>query len=372
MAVLESGFMPVGITDFAAEGVFARSFGNMRTGTVYVDALSQAFSKQEIKSVFTPRGVEEIKAREMEVKAALNTDSALFATGTYYSGTSGSVPVTHPIWVDGTLYDKTARAYPLASGLIPRVANKGIFATIAKRTALPTAVWRAQGAAQTSATSTYSMAAAPIKCLYSLGEVSGLAQADKTFADHIAMEKEAHFRACIELLENTMCVGDTSAAAYYNAWQGFQNAVTTNTSNQSAAPLALSLMDTALSTIAGKKGECDLIVTDYTTWYSLKALLKPYTIYNDPVSRLNAFGFNAIDYMGIPVVVSLSMPTTASSHEMHFYTVRKEGNVQLRVLQDLMVEDKPSDADSYRFLWKMYVTEVIVYEDWNYRLYGLE
>ena len=89
-------------------------------------------------------------------------------------------------------------------------------------------------------------------------------------------------------------------------------------------------------------------------------------------SRLNAFGFNAIDYMGIPIVVSLSSPTDDDERELNILTVRKQGNMQLRMLQDIMFEEKPSSADSYRFMFKAYFTMIICFEDWNHRIYDLE
>ena len=367
MTVIETRFDSNVPNEFAVDGLFQRSFGKtMPHGHVYMDLLSNT----EAKSRFNDRTQKEIKSMETEVKAALQTDSPLFATGTNFSGTSGSIPVLHPIWVDEKLYDKTAKNYPLASGLIPRVANRGIFATVVKRTALPTAAWRAQGAAQPSDASTYSMSTVPIKAIYSLGEVGGLFAADNTWLDRVAMEKEAHMRAVTELLESTIIEG--SASTTPASFSGFSTLVTTNTENMSGAPIALSTIDTELVACREANGDPDLIVTDWKTFYDVKAQLKPFVSYVNPTSRLSAFGFEAIDYQGIPIVVSMKMPTTGASREMHIWTVRKENNAQLRVLQDMVAELKPSDADSYRFLIKAYLTFVLVYEDWCSRIYGLE
>jgi len=353
--------------EFAVDGLFQRSFGKtMPHGHIYMDVLGDV----EAKSRFNEKTQKEIKSMEMEVKAALQTDSPLFATGTNFSGTSGSIPVLHPIWVDEKLYDKTSRNYPLASGVIPRVANRGIFATVVKRTALPTAAWRAQGAAQPSDASTYSMSTVPIKAIYSAGELGGLFMADNTWLDRVAMEKEAHMKAVTALLESTIISGNASTTPA--GFSGFSTLVTTNTSNQSGNPIALSTIDTEIVACIEKNGDPDVIVTDYKTFYDVKAQLKPYISYVNPTSKLSAFGFDYIEYQGIPIVVSKSMPKSGAAREMHVWTVRKEGNAQLRVLQDMIAEIKPSDADSYRFLVKAYLTFVLIYEDWCSRIYGLE
>ncbi|MCX6822075.1 MAG: hypothetical protein NTW30_04845, partial [Candidatus Aenigmarchaeota archaeon] len=178
--------------------------------------------------------------------------------------------------------------------------------------------------------------------------------------------------AVTELLENTIVKGDITSATYTQGFNGFSSLVTTNYKDMSGAPIALSIIDAELVKIRELKGEPDLIVTDWKTFYDLKAQLKPFVSYVNPSSKLSAFGFDSIDYQGIPVVVSLSMPTTGAGREMHIWTVRKEGNAQLRVLQDMIAEIKPSSADSYRFLIKAYLTFVLIYEDWCSRIYGLE
>ena len=372
------GEMPSNITH---ELVYQANFGDMPDKSVYLDTLAGAFSPEA-----TIDRREEVKAEifkyKPEIKAfiegkAVTTGSPLFAIGTTYSGTSGSIPVMLPTIVDPSLYDKTKRATPLASGLIPRVTNKGLFADYIKRTALPSAMWKAEMGALDAQASTYSRAATAVKFLYAVGEISGpMMVASKVWQNALTLETEAHYRALKEMEEDTIIngyptTGDVSGGTTdAKAFTGLIQTITTNYTNKSSAVVTLSNIRDAIRVIREAKGEPDLIITDYKTLDDVKGLIQDLMRYPAPTASI-AFGIQTIEFEGIPIIPDLFMPTTATSREMLVLSVRKQGNIQMRVLQEAAFEELGKNADSYRFMIKEYLTMIVVYEDWCYRIYNL-
>lgn len=341
------------------------SFGNLPNKTVYLDRLAGIFDQAK-----------SIDKRE-EIKA-LTTTSPLFAIGTSYSGTSGSIPVLVPTIVDSQLYDLTFRATPLASGLLPRVTNNGLFADYIRRTALPAAKWKGETAALASAESTYDRLAQPVKFCYAVGELSGpLMVASKIWQDALRIETEAQYRSLRELEENTIINGAPSASDVSGgvtdaqAFSGLITLISTNKTDKTAAAITLQNLRDGIRTIREAKGEPDLIVTDYYTLDSIKGLIQDLLRYPAPTGNV-AFGIETIVFEGVPIVPDLFMPTTNNARELHILTVRKQGNIQLRVLQEATFEELAKTADTYKFMIKEYFTMIIVQETWCYRWYGLD
>jgi len=364
-----SANMPRGTTGVSAassadELRYQVSFGNMPNKTVYMDMM-RGISPWEAKS---NGQTGELKA---EIKAALSTSSPLMAIGTTYSATSGSIPVLLPTWVDQQLYDLTRRDTPLASGLIPRVTNNGLFADWIKRTAVPTAVWTSEGAALSSTTSTYDRVATAIKYAYAVGEVTGpMLVASKVWQDALRMEVEAQYRALKYLEEDTIINGDTTSATYTYGFNGLIAQIDTNYTNMSSAELTLGHLDTAIQTIREAYGHPNLIVTDWYTFYRIKKLMRDYIRYQEPGDTLN-WGFEAMKYENIPIVPDLAMPTTPTARELLVLDTQTQNNIQMRVLQDATFEELAKTADSYKFMIKLYETMIIIYESWCYRIYNL-
>ena len=355
------GEMPAGVIP---ELAYQTNFGNLPNKTVYLDKLAGYWDEKK-----------SIDKRD-EIKA-LTTTSPLFAIGTSYSGTSGSIPVLVPTVVDAQLYDLTFRATPLASGLLPRVTNNGLFADYVKRTALPSAKWKAETQALASAESTYTRVAAPVKFCYAVGELSGpLMVASKIWQDALRIETEAQYRSLRELEENTIINGNPTAADVsggttdYTAFTGLIQTITTNKSDQSSAVITLANIRDAIRTIREAKGDPDLIVTDYKTLDDIKSLIQDLLRYPAPTGNIN-FGIETITFEGVPIIPDLFMPTTATARELLVLTVRKQGNIQLRVLQDATFEELAKTADTYKFMIKEYFTMIVVQHTWCYRYYNL-
>ena len=351
------------------ELAYQATFGNMPNHTIYLDRLAGIFDER--------KSIDRRQEMKDQIKS-LTTTSNLFATGTNYTSTSGSIPVLVPTVVDSTLYDVTFRSTPLASGLLPRVTNNGLFADYVVRTALSTAKWRAETGALASNESTYTRYAAPIKFCYAVGELSGpLMVASKVWQEALRYETEGQYRSLKELEENTIINGYPTAGDYggtytdANAFTGLIHGISTNTASGSGtAKISLPNLRDGIRTIREAKGEPDLIVTDYKTLDDIKSLIQDLLRYPAPTGNIS-FGIETIVFEGVPIIPDLFMPTTATARELLILTVKKQGNIQLRVLQDTTFEELAKTADTYKFMIKEYFTMIIVKQAWCYRYYSL-
>jgi hypothetical protein len=220
-----------------------------------------------------------------------------------------------------------------------------------------------------------------MKYLYAIGEVTGpLMVASKVWQDALQMEIEAAYKAVKYQEENTIINGYVAGGgAYLNAFDGLANSITTNNTNQSGVELKLSDIDTAFQTIrmgstvsvAGYgPGEPTVIITDWRTFYRIKQLMRDYIIYGKDGPTMN-FGFEHVEYEGIPIIPDVFMPNTANNRELYVLDTQTQNNVQIRVLQDATFEDLAKTADSYKFMIKEYLTMIIIRQQWCYRYYGL-
>lgn len=359
------------------------NFGNITPGTVFMDYMpflkgqAPINRAMEIKSSQYERFPAELKnaiAAQVEAKAALTTQSPLFATGTNYTGTSGSIPVLLPTVVDPQLYDRTRVEYPLSSGVIPRVAQLGIYADIIKRTSLPTAQFKEEGAALDTATSTYSRSVVRVRYIYGVGEITGpLMVASRVWQNSLALEQEAQFRAVKELEEDCILDGNPSAGTVdgtvsdENAFTGLVQSITTNNTNKSNATIALQDLRVAFQTIREARGEPDLIVTDNKTLNDIRALMQEEYRVLTNADTLDFFGFSTIKFEGVPILPTIFLPSSSNARELLVLSVKKGNNIQMRVMQEPTFQELPSNADSYKFMVKEYVTMVIAHENWCYR-----
>ncbi|MBU2185386.1 MAG: DUF5309 domain-containing protein [Gammaproteobacteria bacterium] len=353
-----------------ANYMYDRQFGSMVEGTVYLDGVG---------TDRRPQIAERVKSFvEERIKSALTTQSPLLATGTYYSTTSGSIPVLLPTIVDPVLYDKMRIEYPLASGVIPRVTQKGLYVDVIRNTALPSPIWGAEMSAVQPDTATYDRVPSQVKFMYCAGQISGpmMVVAPQMWKDMLGKEIERHLLAMKELEENTIINGDTTSSTYTNGFNGLVAGITTNYSDKGTAQLELDDIDTAYYTTRDKRGAPDVGVTDFKTFNRLRALLKDYFILQGAEKDTIVMNLHSkITYMGITFFPDHKCPTASNEREMLILTVNKASaggpNIQMRVLQEPTIEDLAKDRDAYSFLMKAYLTMVIIFEDWCYRLYDL-
>ena len=332
------------------------SFGNMPSRTTYMD------------------GLKGIDKRE-EIKAALTTQTDLMAVGTQYSGTTGNIPVLVPTIVDPQLYDLTRRDTPLASGLIPRVTNMGLFADWIVRDALMGASFKAEAATLNSTNSNYKRYAQPMSYIYAVGEVSGPLQiASKVWQDALRLESESAFRSLKELEEDAIIngnptPGDTSGTVTdETAWSGLRFKITTNAIDATGNTVSIDNLRTIIRQARENKGHPNLFVVDYKTLDDVKGLMQSFLMYDKVPQGNIAWGIQTIEFEGIPMVPDLFMPTTAGAREILLIDTN---TVQMRVLQDATMEELAKTADTFKFMIKAYETMIVINEKFCGRIYNL-
>lgn len=358
-----------GLSEMATDFIFNQTFrGKVQSGETYLDL--------SVKG----REVNKLADIGLEQKAAMTTQSPLYAIGTAFSTTSGSIPVLFPTFVDNQLYDFVRRDTPLASGLIPRVANRGLFADIVKCTALPSgAAFKPELAALPSSSGTYSRVAVPMKFAYDRFDISGPAMvASQAWQSVLAIEQERHFRAMKELEETVIINGDTTSSTYTDAFNGLVATITTNTTNKSGAELVLGDLNTEIDKIINAKGHPNLAVTDYVTFSRLRDLLKDYVRINVSSGQNGLLGLDIgadeLSFRGIRFIPDLFMPTSSNAKRiliLDTQSVAGGPNVQMRVLQELVTEELAKTLDATSYMMKAYYTMIVLNEAWCAMIYGL-
>jgi len=124
---------------------------------------------------------------------------------------------------------------------------------------------------------------------------------------------------------------------------------------------------TAIRTCREAKGNPDMIITDHKTIDDIKALITIQLRYNAPLTTI-AFGIQAIEFEGIPIIPDLGMTKTTNSRELHVY----DSSVwEWRILQDETMEELAKTNDSMKFMVKWYGVLITKAEMFNYRIHGL-
>ncbi len=358
----------INLDAYSAEMKYETNFGRTPTGTVYLDVMRGIDRRKDFLSQ------EQVKSG-IEMKSSITVNSSLMAVGTTYSTTSGSIPVLFPTVVDPVIYDVTKRDTPLASGGLPRVTNKGLYADYVRMTAKQTATWKAEMASLPSATTTEDRTATSIRYAYATGAISNpalVASQSQGWANILQNEVNAAYASLKELEENTIINGDTTNATYTNAFNGLIASITTNYTNKSSAPLQTTDLDTAFQTIREARGHPTIAITDNATFNRVKQLLRPYLIATSG-QPLN-FGFDEIIYDNVPIIRDLFMPTTATARALLVLDTSNTAggpNIQIRVLQDATYVLKAHTYDALEFYVSLYETMIILKEAWCYRIYNL-
>jgi len=294
-----------------------------------------------------------------------------------------------PIYVDQTIVDYTRRLTPLIE-LIPRVTNYGKTADFNQLTNRGLLGWQNEDPALNDVADTYARKSTSIRFAYQVGRVTGpmLAASRQYLAqqyiDALNLEVRNKTISMRYMEEDTLVNGDNTASrTAYGAVtsvsgaepSGFTKLVTTNALNETATPdISIPLLRTAIvrarnanaSTTLGQ-GDPNLIVTDFVTLDSIKALLQGSQRYVNTNYEI-AWGLKTLEFEGLPVIASRFMPETAAARELHVWSTE---TWQMRVLQDVTYEEMAKTNDSYKFFLKLYEAPIVTAEAFNTRLYNL-
>jgi len=152
---MSEGFTGTGGISVDANSAYSQSFGAMTHKSVYQNGWTGVDVRPTLKEAY-----------DIGFKALLSSAGG--------AGTAGTAMV--PVFLDPRVVDVTRKFTPLVE-LIPRVTNQGLTADYNKITAKGAAFTAAEDAALSENDDTYDRASTAIKYLYSVGRVTGQAQA---------------------------------------------------------------------------------------------------------------------------------------------------------------------------------------------------
>jgi hypothetical protein len=294
-----------------------------------------------------------------------------------------------PVYVDPQIVDLTRKATPLVE-LIPRVANRGKSTDFNQITSLGDVGWKPEDAALADQSDTYKRRTALIRFLYTVGRVTGpMMAASAEYVDAMSQEVLMKTKQIRYYEEDTLLNGATSNSSVPFNSQAYDGllvqqapASTTSTNpyvsadgdfnglNKSAGALTVDDIRTQITAARNNGGEPKLLITDWGSVDKLRALLMDFQRYLD-TTRL-AWGIETLSFDGIPVLgsrflASAGLPSswvTSGSYQVPsgltgpVMLLLDTDVVEMRVLQDIVMEKLAKVNDSDKFYLKLYESVV--------------
>ena len=353
------GNMSLGLDDRTA---YAHSFGFMGHKTKYFDPQAGIDMRSEIKSAY------DIGFQRVQLKA-----ESVAGMG---AGTAGYAMI--PVYVDPRIIDRTRKFTPWIE-LTPRVTNQGVTADYNLISAKGSAVFEVEDAAQSDVTDTESRDSTDIKYLYSVGRVTGQAQAampsyivqglqpsgegtySASFGSPSAPNAKQYevlkrAQALRELEENKLWNGDAGTTA-----KEFSGIVTlqstTNQNDKSAAALDWGDIEDTVEYAYTDSGRPTLGGCDSSTLVDVRKIMVDQFRYS-PSEMGGTAGFGVpsrvvVETMvgPIPLIPSQYLSTATGAKQLFFLDMEY---IEMRVLQDMTYEDLAKTNDSQKFMLKIY------------------
>jgi len=344
-----------------AGAAYASSFGNLPSETLYKSVDMESFSQKD--NHYSTDAIPQLKeAFDIGFKALTTTAGG--------AGTAGYGMI--PIYVDPIIVDRTRKWTPLVE-LFPRRSNMGMTADYNVITAKGGAFVAGEDAALSETTTTYDRVSVGMKFLYSVGRVTGQAQAavpsyimagfqpsgstgpfgDSSTPNAMQQEVLVKTREIRELEENLIINGSVSSDANeFNGFIALQGS--TNQVDKSSTALSLDDITTAIQYAFDDGGRPNLGVCGSAVFGDLLDLLTAKIGYLQSAQQV-FWGFSAIllnTMVGqIPIVPSMYMTNTANAKQLFFLDMSV---IEMRVLQDLTYEKLAKTNDSEKFMLKIY------------------
>jgi len=335
--------------NFMSDLAYRICFKDLYDGTVYWDPWRGIDRRPELRKMLEP-----------DIEKA------------YTLSTVGTIV---PVYVDPEIIDLTKQKTPFLD-VIRRVTNRGKAAVYNRITAKPSATWLAEDAALDESDTTYEQKTANIKFLYSVGRLTGPAvAASKEYINALQQEIKIHTEALRlkeekTLLRGTTNSGDDTAIYDYNAngYDGILKQITTNiTNNGGTTEISVAAIRDAIRQCIEHGGDPNLMVTDWRTFNKIKSLLQQNITYMDVSGTLN-YGIKAINFDGIPIMPCRNMPNTA---QKRVFLVLDTSVIEMRVLQDVVMEELARTNDSYKFMLKVYEVGIVKAEQFCAKIINL-
>lgn len=350
--------MPQGID---CKSSYAHSFGALKDKTRYVDPVSGVDLRGNLNETLKS-GIARMKALGTTVGGA---------------GTAGYAMI--PVYVDPRVVDVTRKETPLVE-LIPRVTNQGMYADYNKITAKGGGFTAAEDAALAETNTTYDRASTPIKFLYSVGRVTGPAQAampsymlegfqpqggglgNSTFSNvgaPNAKQQEVLIKAreMRELEENLIINGDASTTTtQFSGIVKLQS--TTNVVDLDGAALTYDDIETAVTYAIQDGGRPKLGVASPTVVQDIRKIILDTYRYSPSDNSGGSLPFGiapslVLETMAgrIPVIFSRFLSDTSGEKQIYFLDTDW---IEMRVLLDMTYEEFGKTNDSSKFMLKIY------------------
>lgn len=296
-------------------------------------------------------------------KDVRTTTTSEYDSATSYSASDGYLPVLIPIWVSPDIVNLSQAETPVYA-MLPKIAVRGKFYDFNKRLKPSTnAYWGVENGPVDDYTDTYSRTVVAMKYAYARGGVTGQMQVHAR--NYIDMEREVIKNRTADLLQ-LIETEILAASASTNGFNGMGATISTNDTTLSAS-LALSDLRTSINycKLGGKtystqyKGKKpNMIITNIQTNDDIKALLVAYLRYTPPGIKL-AWGFDVIEFEGIPIVTSQFMTTTSTSKAIYIINTDV---CKMAIALDLTMERLAKTKDANEFFIKWYGSFVCLNE----------
>lgn len=365
----------------ASKDYYYASFGNYPDLQPYSAGMNRMYKAQL-------KGLEPRKA----ITKSLNIDAEAKSLQTTTGGTGTAGNALIPVYLDPRVVDISRKYTPLTE-LIPRVANQGTTADYIRVTAKGSAGTNVEDAALSDVAHTRSRVSKSIKYLYSVGRVTGPAQAaipaftfggynptgagnvnESPFSDAQApnaMQQEVLLaaRALKEFEENLIINGNATTngvsgntgpdGSEYDGIVQLQS--TTNQTDLSGADITWDNIQNAVKEAYSNGGRPNLAICSASTYTDITSLMiDTFRITpGDNVTEL-VFGISAQVSLNtivgmIPLIPSMFLDDTADSRSVYFLDMDW---IEMRVLLDMTFEELAKTNDSRKFMLKIY--EVLI------------
>ncbi|MFW6172927.1 MAG: SU10 major capsid protein [Elusimicrobiota bacterium] len=345
---------------------YERSFGALPHKTEYVNAWKKSDGRDMLLKSYQIG----MKALESETGGSGSTDHTLV-----------------PLYVDQRVVDTTRKETPLVE-LIPRVSNNGLTAEYNRVTNKGSAFTAKEDAALSEVDDTYERESVDIKYIYSVGRVTGQANAtipnymlagfnptgnglgnnpfsDVGVSNANQLEVQMKTRALREKEEDLILNGSKSSDS-----TEFDGIITlqsgTNRINGNGGSLTWDMIDEAAQTAFDNGGRPNLAVCSSDFLRDVRGLLINtfrYTPAQMGGSQLLPFGVNAsVTISTIIGDIPLIPSRFISDKECYFLDT---DYIEMRVLQDVTYEKMAKTNDSDKFFLKIYEALIMRAPEFN-------
>jgi len=338
------------------------------------NGLSNVGASHAFDQVFGKCGVSEdelyyspMQGIDKRVEMAKTYKESIKKAPTFGHTTGGTVTAygLMPSFFDPSIVDRTVRQTPLVR-LLPRKAVRGrsyVYNALTAK-AVPTngtagSGFKADDAALAEDVDTYTATSTTMKFAYVVGRVTGPALASgEGFLNLLQQDIVVKTAAMNEILENEIVNGAVATSAL--GFDGLRTAISTNSTAAAGAAITLDDIRTDMNTVFEANGMVDLVVTDGSTFNTIKGLLMDFQRNVERPSAEMSFGIpDAFTFDGALFIKDRFMPTGAASREILYLDLRY---IFLAVLQDTTFEELAKTNDSQKYMLKWYGSLIVTAE----------